>query len=95
MSTSISTHMFHLMIRPGEKFKTTTKRKRGGELTLDDVNQVADQPDATDDCDPSSTYLGAAACVQGNVALRFGMGETEVAPSLALKTPRDANHLVK
>ena len=87
--------MFDLLIRPGEKFKTTTKRKRGGELTLDDVNHVPDQPDAADDYDLSSTLLGAAACVQGKVALKFGLTATEVAPSLALRTPRDANHLVK
>ena len=86
--------LHHLLARPGEKFKTTTKRKRGGELTLDDVNQIV-EPDAADDHDPSSTVLGAAACVQGNVTSRFGITSTEVAPPLALKTPRDANHLVK
>ena len=81
--------------RPGEKFKAATKKRRGTDLTMDDVNGAAPaegEADAADDA--SGAIMGAGACIKKRIRSCFGES-TDVSAPLALRTPREASHLVK
>ena len=90
---------FRTDCRPGEKFKTTVKKRKGGGVSIEDVNAAAtaasipDEPPAEAAADPGMP-VGAAACVRGKLRL-FNSGEADASNPLVLRTPREASHLVR
>ena len=89
--------------RPGEKFKVAKKR-RGSDLnvTMDDLTSSTTATQGAADCadvnheDDCNVRMGSGACVKSQMCChrQLDLGGCDVRP-LALKTPREASHLVK
>ena len=76
------------LIRPGEKFKSK-KRKTADDLIDASGNRAAN--DADEEVEPMP-MVGAAACVQNTLTSTAMVIE---ATPMALRTPREAAHLLK
>lgn len=76
------------------------KKRRGSDLTMQDLTAAATSAPGVDGADGGnkddpSVRMGSGACVKQRMSCWGHAGDGDTLAPLALKTPREASHLVK